>query len=378
MASSMHQTFSGDVKSLRKYQCEICLYASSRKYDVKKHQERMHKNAKNAISKIGSTKRGQVSPEDTESEDDEGDSEDDDDDDEYNSYGNCLRLFKEFTNFIDPWYNDYVKYCENIKHDDQEDRKEIIVDCIKHYVKLKYKLINICELSMEELDYENDEDAMEEEDSDDTDEEAEEEMEDSEEKGNHQDACCLTNFLLDFEEAFENNKWAKNKLSKIEEKEKLEIEKIKLDEEINYEKRNEGDDDSDDDEKEEEEKAMSEKEENKLLADNEKLKECVIKLRKAVKCYEDENKPSNYFKPSSTCNNDTIRLIGFACNKYMRRIREKDFSLIEIGDCFDDIADTQVSIRRKRLLLEEPQVGHGIMMRIKDSVLPQILKDLAN
>ena len=52
MASSMHQTFSGDVKSLRKYQCEICLYASSRKYDVKKHQERMHKNAKNAISKI--------------------------------------------------------------------------------------------------------------------------------------------------------------------------------------------------------------------------------------------------------------------------------------------------------------------------------------
>ena len=354
----------------------------------------MHKNAKNAISKIGSTKRGQVSPEDTESEEDEtredgdddedggddneGDSGGDDDDDEYNSYGNCLRLFKEFTNFIDPWYNDYVKYCENIKHDDQEDRKEIIVDCIKHYVKLKYKLINICEEAHKELDYENDEDAMEEEDSEDTDEEAEEEMEDSEEKGNHQDACCLTNFLMDFEDAFEHNKWAKNKLSKIEEKEKLEIEKIKLDEEINYEKINEGDDDSYDDEEEEEEKAMSEKEENKLLADNEKLKECVIKLRKAVKCYEDENKPSNYFKPSSTCNNNTIRLIGFACNKYMRRIREKDFSLIEIGDCFDDIADTQVSIRRKRILLEEPQVGHGIMMGIKDSVLPQIMKDLAN
>ena len=87
MASSMHQTFAGDVKSLRKYQCEICLYASNRKYDVKKHQERMHKNAQNAISKIRSNKQRQVSPEETESEYDET-REDGDDDDEDNGDDN--------------------------------------------------------------------------------------------------------------------------------------------------------------------------------------------------------------------------------------------------------------------------------------------------
>ena len=413
------------MASLVKFQCQMCLYASNNKADVEKHQEKMHNNPMNTISQFGRCKQGHDSSDGSEDEDDGGryefkvvycsddesgtededngdddsdndvenigdgdvggdDSDEDDevcgDDDDVGSYENLVKLFKAFSNFMIPWYDDFEVHCENIRNDtdNQDDRKECIAKCIKYYARVKCQMAKMCDLANDRLETNDGEESIDEEAQMETDDDSEREveLEEEDEKTDHHTECCMKTFLGEFENVFEGNKWAKKELRKMEDKEQLAIDKVYFDKEIDALKSKNVEEDSDTSEDEDQE--MDAGEEGNLGSNDEKLKEYVLKLKKAVGSYESEKKPSDYFKDSSKCNNDTMRLLGFYCNRFMREIEKKGVLLgdVDMAESVKEIADPGVLIQRKRELLMEPQVGDGIMKDIKNIYIPNLMQHL--
>ena len=426
------------MTSLRMFQCQICFYSSNNKYDVETHQEKIHNNPINAISQFGKCKQGHGYNEGSESIDDEKrykdedrfssddkseseieDSEDEDndnvtedgdsenehdgeskdtdsgtddedceDDDDVGSYESLAKLFKAFSDFMIPWYEDFEVYCGNIRSniDEQEKRKECIAKCIRNYAKVKCQMIEMCELVSDRIGIEveedstNDDEQMVTDDESDEEEESEEEDETEEEdvKVDQHNDCCMKKFLSSFEKVFENNKWAKKELCKMEEMEQLAIDMTYFDEEIDAMKRKKYDENSDTSEDDDSE--MGDDGEHNLPSKDGKFKESVLKLRKALRCYELEKKSSDYFRDSSKCSNDTMRVLGFFCNMFLNGVEKNGDTVRDevMRTALNKMRDREVSIQRKREMLTDQQVGDGIMMRLKNELMPILIEDLVN
>ena len=408
------------MASLVKFQCQMCLYASNNKADVEKHQEKMHNNPMNTISQFGRCKQGHDSSDGSEDEDDGGrykfkvvycsddesgtededngdddsdndvenigdgdvggdDSDEDDevcgDDDDDGSYKNLVKLFKEFSDFMVPWYDEFVIYCEQIRSDadNQDTRKECIAKCIKYYAKVKCQMGDMCNLANDRHETDSEEESTDEMETDDeSDQEVESEGED--EKKDHHTDCCMKNFLGEFETVFEDNKWAKKELRKMEEKEQLAIDKVYFDMKIDAMKRKKVEENSDT--SDDEDQKMDDRKKRKLASKDDKLKEAVLRLKNVIRCYECEKKPSDYFKDKSKCNRDSMRVLGFFCNMYMRGMEKEGVSLGDVGDSLKEIGDSGVPIQRKRELLMDPQVGDVIMMDLKNGLIPKLIENL--
>ena len=159
--------------------------------------------------------------------------------------------------------------------------------------------------------------------------------------------------------------------------EKLAAYKLDLDLEIwEMQHKNEYEDETSD---EDEYVPMLKRQEQELGCDPDELKDCVVRLRAAIDDYEDEDYDltANYFKAASRCTNETMNLIGMVCNMFLRAVKSNDLSLIMMTHRFYEIANPLVTIKCKRELMSEPEIGWKIMMEIKHRILPRIVRDLA-
>ena len=150
------------------------------------------------------------SDEETESEDSEIDSKSKKEDEDENVYVKCMGLFEKlegYLNDIDELKDELSDTYEEIKDDEQKDKDDIF-DCLKHYIKLKFKLMDV----FEDNNDENEEDT----DNEDDDEQQNENEEDYKEGV---ECSCFENFLNDFKDAFVDNLWANNMMKKLEKRE---------------------------------------------------------------------------------------------------------------------------------------------------------------
>ena len=150
------------------------------------------------------------SDEETESEDSEIDSKSKKEDEDENVYVKCMGLFEKlegYLNDIDELKDELSDTYEEIKDDEQKDKDDIF-DCLKHYIKLKFKLMDV----FEDNNDENEEDT----DNEDDDEQQNENEEDYKEGV---ECSCFENFLNDFKDAFVDNLWANNMMEKLEKRE---------------------------------------------------------------------------------------------------------------------------------------------------------------
>ena len=153
---------------------------------------------------------------------------------------------------------------------------------------------------------------------------------------------------------------------------------VYFDEEINAMKREKYDENCDTSEDEDSE--MDDDGEHNLPSKNGKLKENVLKLRKAIMGYECEKKSSDYFKDSSKCSNDTVRVLGFFCNMFLNAVENNGDTLRDVvmRSTLNKMRDSEVSIQQKREMLMDQQVGDAIMMTLKNELMPILIEDLVN
>ena len=217
----------------KKHQCNFCVYASDRKPDVRRHVEKKHPGMGVKRPRLDQNGGSALINDQTLGEDDmeteyEGDDNDSDEetesqdgeieidskskkeDEDENVYVKCMGLFEKLEGYlddIDELKDELSDTYEEIKDDEQKDKDDIF-DCLKHYIKLKFKLMDV----FEDNNDENEEDT----DNEDDDEQQNENEEDYKEGV---ECSCFENFLNDFKDAFVDNLWANNMMEKLEKRE---------------------------------------------------------------------------------------------------------------------------------------------------------------